>query len=350
MTAGALGNSTDDLLRLLVEPDTNAGLRLAHQGDATVLVAGDGRAYPIRDGIPRFTDIDDVDQSQTSESFGYKWSRLDTYDSEPMRRTAQAWLIARYGFDDSSAMRRYFQGRRAILDLGCGSGFSAALWMEGKWTGPRWVGVDISSAIEVARDRIGGQPGTLFVQADALHLPFQDGVFDTVFSEGVLHHTPSTRAALASAVRVLKVGGEIMFYVYRRKSPVREFADDHVRGLISDLPPEQAWDAMRPLTELGKALANVKATIDVPEAVTVLGIPAGTYDLQRLVYWHIAKLFWNDDLSFDENQHINFDWYHPRYAHRQSEEEVRAWCAAEGLEISRFDVQESGFTVRAVKR
>ena len=349
MTSAATVHPTEDLLRLLVQPETRAPLLRERRGDTTVLVASDGRTYQIRDGIPRFTDIDDGGQSQTSESFGYKWSRLDTYDSGPMRRTAQAWLIARYGFADAGAMRLYFESRQAILDLGCGGGFSAALWMEGRWTGPLWVGVDISSAIEVARDRLGRQRGTHFVQADALHLPFRDGTFDTVFSEGVLHHTPSTRAALASAVRVLKDGGEILFYVYRRKSPVREFTDDHVRGLISGLPPERAWDAIRPLTELGKALANLKATIDVPEDVTVLGIPAGSYDLQRLIYWHFAKLFWNDDLGFEENQHINFDWYHPRYAHRQSEEQVRAWCADEGLAIKRFDVQESGFTVRAVK-
>jgi SAM-dependent methyltransferase len=221
--------------------------------------------------------------------------------------------------------------------------------MEGQWTGPCWVGLDISSAIDVARARIGGQAGTHFVQADALHLPFSDGAFDTVFSEGVLHHTPSTRDALASAVRVLEPGGEILFYVYRRKSPVREFTDDHVRDLVAGLPPGQAWEAMRPLTELGKALATLKVKIVVPEDVTVLGIPAGTYDVQRLIYWHIAKLFWNGDFSFEENQHINFDWYHPRYAHRQSEEEVRAWCAEERLEIRHLDGQESGFTVRAVK-
>jgi len=46
---------------------------------------------------------------------------------------------------------------------------------------------------------------------------------------------------------------------------------------------------------------------------------------------------------------VNFDWYHPRYAHRQTEEEVRRWCGEAGLSIFHFDVQESGFTVRAIK-
>ena len=58
-------------------------------------------------------------------------------------------------------------------------------------------------------------------------------------------------------------------------------------------------------------------------------------------------MFWRDDYTFDENHHANFDWYHPRYAHRHSEEEIRGWCDAAGFRIVHLDAQESGFTVRA---
>jgi hypothetical protein len=61
-------------------------------------------------------------------------------------------------------------------------------------------------------------------------------------------------------------------------------------------------------------------------------------------------VFWNEQWSFDENNHVNFDWYHPKYAYRQTEEDVRGWCDELGLAISHFDNQESGFTVRAIKR
>jgi hypothetical protein len=67
------------------------------------------------------------------------------------------------------------------------------------------------------------------------------------------------------------------------------------------------------------------------------------------VYWHFAKLYWNERLTLEENTHVNYDWYHPRYAHRHSEEEVRAMCAAAGLQVVHLDAQESGFTVRALK-
>jgi hypothetical protein len=71
--------------------------------------------------------------------------------------------------------------------------------------------------------------------------------------------------------------------------------------------------------------------------------------VQRLIYWNFAKLYWNPNWSFEENVHVNFDWYRPRYSHRQTADEVREWCAEAALAITRFHEQESGFTVRATK-
>jgi cytidylate kinase len=99
-------------------------------------------------------------------------------------------------------------------------------------------------------------------------------------------------------------------------------------------------------TASGKTAIAERVAEDVP----VLGIKAGRYDVQRLVYWNMAKLFWNPDMTFEENTHLNFDWYAPRYAWRQTEDEVRRWYDEAGLEITRLHVHEAGFTVRGVKR
>ena len=345
-----------ELADFLVHPVTKSGLTLEvgmedPSGiDAGRLLGLSGDEFPITSGIPRFVSVTDPGQGQTSESFGYKWARTDTYESPAVRQSGLRWLLERYGFADAEEMRSYFESKDHVLDLGCGSGYSSSLWMDGRWNGSMWVGVDISTAINVAAKRLGFQAGTHFVQADALQLPFADGAFDAVFSEGVLHHTPSTRAALRSAVQVLRSGGEILFYVYRRKGPIREFSDDYVRAELSAMSPDQAWEALRPLTRLGQLLHEAHAAIEIPEDVPLLGIKAGRIDVQRLFYWHVAKVYWNADLTFDENHHVNFDWYHPTYAHRQSEEEVRGWCGEFGLQIHRCDVQESGITIRAIKQ
>jgi len=101
---------------------------------------------------------------------------------------------------------------------------------------------------------------------------------------------------------------------------------------------------------LGQALSSLNVEIDVPEDIPYLGIKAGRHDVQRLIYWNFAKLFWNEQWTFEENTHVNFDWYHPRYAHRQTDEDIRKWCQEIDLSIVHFDTQESGYTVRAIKR
>jgi arsenite methyltransferase len=344
------------LLDILADPVSGEALALrdAVERDGEILsgtLAGADRSFPVADAIPRFVLTDDAGQRQTGSSFGYKWTKRDSFGSEGMKAELHRWLVARYGFADAAEMRAFFAGRRRTLDAGCGAGFATSAWMTDGWdgNGAEWVGADISAAIDVARDRLGRFGGTHFVQADVLQLPFRPGSFDTIVSEGVLHHTPSTERAMKSLVPLLAPGGELMFYVYRRKSPIREFTDDYVRERIADLSPEEAWKALRPLTRLGQALAELEVEVDVPEDVPLLGIEAGRYDVQRLIYWHVAKLFWNSQMTFEENNHLNFDWYAPRYAHRQSEEEVRGWCADEGLEITHFDVDRAGFTVRAIK-
>ncbi len=343
------------LLPLLVDPEDRQPLRLEADltGSADEVLTGrlvNARTcYAIRNGIPRFVLTDDPDQRQTEASFGFKWQQRDTYGAPGMMDVSRRWLVSRYGFESADAMRRYMAERGRVLDAGCGSGFSSSLWLSTDWDGALWVGVDISEAIDVARERLGAVPNTHFVQGDLLQLPFDDASFDVVISEGVLHHTPSTERAFKALVRLLRPGGEVMAYVYRKKGPVREFTDDFIRERLSALPPEEAWAQLRPLTRLGESLASLHAEVTVAEDIPLLGIRAGRYDIQRLVYWSFAKCFWNPAFTFEENNHVNFDWYHPRYAHRHTAEQLRQWCADETLTLMRLDEQESGFTLRAAR-
>jgi arsenite methyltransferase len=330
-----------------VEPAETAGEEIIRGH----LCARDGVRYPIRGGIPRLVITEDADEVQTSSAFDFKWKKRESYSSQAFQDLYQDWLCEKYGFASVAAWSKYFSGRQAILDLGCGSGLASAPWLKSPaWTGQaRWVGVDITEAVDVAAERLGHLPHTHFVQANALKLPFRDGAFDAILSEGVLHHTKSTRAALLAASRVLAPGGEFHFYVYRRKGPVREFTDDYIRQQIAPLSEAEAWEAMRSLTHLGQALAQLQVTVTLEQDIPLLGIKAGQHDIQRLIYWNFAKLYWNEAFSFEENLHINFDWYRPRFAYRQTAQEVRSWCAEAGLTITWFHEQESGFTVRATK-
>ena len=344
------------LLEFLVAPNSKAPLRIesnsASSGDELIegrLRSDDGTSYPVTDGIPRFVNGQDPGQTQIRESFGFKWGQRDSYESAEFQEDYHEWLRSKYGFGSDDEMRAFFGSKRRTLEVGCGGGLSASISLNEGKAGHEWVGLDISGAVDIARERLGHLPGTHFVQADILELPFRPQSFDAIFAEGVLHHTPSTENAIKSLSPLLRAGGEILFYVYRKKGPIREFTDDYIRGLISNVSPAESWEFLRPLTHLGQALAELKTEVEVPEDIPYLGIKAGRYDVQRLIYWHFAKLYWNDKFPFETNNHINFDWYHPRYAHRQTREEIEQWCTQAGLEVTYVHEQESGFTVRAVK-
>jgi hypothetical protein len=115
------------------------------------------------------------------------------------------------------------------------------------------------------------------------------------------------------------------------------------------MAPDDAWQALMSLTKLGVALGELKLEVEVPEEVTLLGIPKGKIDLQRLFYWHIFKAYYRPEFTLEEMNHVNFDWYAPKNSHRQTPEEVRAWCAEAGLAIERERVEEAGITVIARK-
>lgn len=308
------------------------------------------QTFVVRDGLPRSSKLVSAAQAQTSETFGFKWKKVDTFESPASLARMREWLIERYG-DLAVAPWLAEHGEQPLLiDAGCGAGMSGLELLGPLLPRIRYLGVDVSEAVDVARKRFDQRGHSCgFLQADISDLPFPAESVDLIFSEGVLHHTNSTEGALKSLARLLKPGGRFLFYVYKKKGPIREFTDDYIREKLQPMMPEEAWKAMEPLTQLGISLGELNAEIDIPRPIDVLGIPAGRINVQRLFYWHVAKMFYRPDLSFDEMNHINFDWYAPANAARQSPEEVSAWCAESGLTIEREVVEEAGITVIARK-
>jgi hypothetical protein len=48
--------------------------------------------------------------------------------------------------------------------------------------------------------------------------------------------------------------------------------------------------------------------------------------------------------------HVNFDWYHPRYARRQSVDEVRGWLPQLRLRELVIHESDSGISIIAEKQ
>lgn len=103
-----------------------------------------------------------------------------------------------------------------VLEIGVGGGVDFSNWCH---HARHATGVDLTQrAIELSTERLrlAGIPDDRYTlrTADAENLQFGDSAFDIVYSWGVLHHTPNTRAALAEAFRVLRPGGRLKAMIY----------------------------------------------------------------------------------------------------------------------------------------
>jgi hypothetical protein len=105
---------------------------------------------------------------------------------------------------------------------------------------------------------------------------------------------------------------------------------------------------MNDITKFGRALHDMHVKIQVP-SVDILGIEAGEYEIQRLVYHFFLKCFWNSSFTFEDNAAINYDWYHPQLSSRHTLEEVESWFSDADLEIVNKNVDNYGITVRGIR-
>jgi SAM-dependent methyltransferase len=151
------------------------------------------------------------------------------------------------------------------LETGCGSGkLSLALAA----TGRKAVALDISGPIlkNLARNRtrLSDRGWPIGIRGEIEKLPFDDGTFDAVFSEGVIEHwiEKAARAeVLREMARVLKPGGALVLFVPNGRHPLHGWWQRmHYPGYASeDRVPWHRFNSAelaQELSELG--LANVE--------------------------------------------------------------------------------------------
>jgi SAM-dependent methyltransferase len=126
---------------------------------------------------------------------------------------APADAIARFvGVGNPFEIRAPKPGDR-VLDAGCGCGFDTFIAAYMASPSGRAIGIDLTSEmLTVARSaaEIFKNGDVEFREGSLEKLPFEDGFFDLVISNGVLNLVPDKRAAFQEIVRVLQSGGALV--------------------------------------------------------------------------------------------------------------------------------------------
>lgn len=233
------------------------------------------------------------------DSFSYEWSKFKDTQLDSVSGTTESRdaFVYKTGFVDLKD--------KSVLDVGCGTG----RYMEiAKNFGGDVVGVDASQSVYSARRNLNGVG---IIRADIFNLPFRDGVFDRIFSIGVLHHTKDTRAAFLELPHLLKPDGEIAVWVY----PVGGFVQ-RALNVVSDF--YRIFTTRMPLR-----LVYVLCHFAVP-----------LYHLKRI--WLLGRIV---ALLAPSSGHKNprwrildtFDWYTPKFQWKHTYEQVVAWFREAGL-------------------
>lgn len=259
-------------------------------------------SHPIIGGIPRFV------EQQHLASFGLQWNKYEVaHEDEDI-----ATFRAKTGVDASE-----LAGLR-VLDAGCGGGRYAKLVSE---AGAILTAADHSTAVEKAARLCGSDRDIQFLQGDLKHLPFQPETFDFAFSIGVMHHDADTRAVFDAVAKMVKPGGRMAVWLYRRNQWWQELINNWLRRRSVKMRPERLERWCRFGAWLG-------------------GIPVVKQTVNKVVNFS-AHPNWENRVC------DTFDWYAPEYQYHHTIAELRTWFEDAGFgELVELPPEKTGRVYR----
>jgi SAM-dependent methyltransferase len=134
------------------------------------------------------------------------------YDPEIIQALPEAAVESYCGVGNPFSLGPILKGE-AVLDIGCGGGVDTLIAAMMAGPAGKAVGVDmIPEMLERAKKNLKEEAleNIKFEEASAEALPFSDGSFDVVISNGVFNLIPDKAKALREVFRVLKHRGRFM--------------------------------------------------------------------------------------------------------------------------------------------
>jgi arsenite methyltransferase len=219
--------------------------RTLPQADATSLVDSDRLESEVKD---MYRHVAREEQAELHFELGPGLARRLGYPSELLDAIPGEALASFAGVGYALDLAALEPGE-SVLDLGCGSGtdvFCAAVQV-----GPsgRVVGVDITDEQIAKAERLRDAAGFGQVEFRESHiesLPFADGSFDAVISNGVINLSPTKDRVYAEVARVLRTGGRAAIADIVSERPLKESTRRNVElwaACIAGAIPRESYRA-----------------------------------------------------------------------------------------------------------
>ena len=280
--------------------------------------------YPIERSVPRLV-IADEDVKSVGRRYGHQWLNWSRGRFEDKSRS--------YGYDnrifcewqrDRLAEVGPIEAGQWMLDAGCGAGHLTEHFAD-MLPQARIVGMDLGlEALEYATEKYTTHQNVDYVQGNVLQPPFKQGVFRWGLSKGMLHHTPSTRRALATFRSTLQQDASMFIWIY----PTHEEGPEwsllyHVRDyLFMGQGPRLPATLVRWLSYVLVALLFPLAEYTLRKGGERVNKSFPWFDPKKmsLAQRYNAQVFYLNDTLL------------PRYLFKHSIAEMNGWFREEGLE------------------
>lgn len=255
------------------------------------------QTYPIIRGIPRFVSTDGY-----ASSFSFEWTRFSTTQLD----SARGWSESEERFQQSLGFPLSELEGKLVLDAGCGMGRFAEVVVK---YGGTVVGLDLSYAVDSAARNLAEYESAHFLQADLCRIPLREGIFDLIYSLGVLHHTPDPPGVFKKLIPLLKPGGKITVTLYSAYNKIYVASSNTWRRVTTRLPRKLVY-----------YMSHLAIPLYYLYKIPVLGL--------------IGKALWPISLHRDSQWRLldTFDCYTPRYQFYYTHPEVYRWFREAGLE------------------
>ncbi|MGX1776794.1 SAM-dependent methyltransferase [Nocardia brasiliensis] len=166
---------------------------------------------PTREKEYRQVVIDYYDHATAVYRLGWGESfHLTSFSADGKESVAEATAALERGLAD----RGHFAPGMTILDVGCGIGGPACVIAE--HSGANVVGLNLSrTQIAIARERteqLGLAARVSYAEGDALNMPFEDAIFDSVYLFESMCYMPDKLTACREIHRVIKPGAVFLGY------------------------------------------------------------------------------------------------------------------------------------------